>query len=352
MANVWALKAPGGKEANSFIRDSLRQGYSRFGWSYTDIADLTTLEEKGQRHELTEDESYFYSQASFLLKIEPEDWIVHVNVPHRGRCMAAKVTEKYSFDPSHNELGAGDYAKGGDFRHRIGIDPKSIMEFDRNDVNVLPSISRRLKLQGRYWRIHAVSDFMTTLNNLQERTADNHEIDSLGLHYLRGDLEAIYATITDSIHKHHPGKSLEELIARVFEGMDQVENVKRNGSGWKSDFGADLIIDYTSGLPLSGLKKVERLVVQVKSYQGEHVEQSAVKQIKTAIRKFKADAGLIVSTAQPSEAILRSIAQASDELSQNEETGEAGRPIPIELIAGADVAKFLIRYGSDLILNY
>ncbi|MCF7939390.1 MAG: restriction endonuclease [Spirochaetales bacterium] len=348
MTQVWAFKAPDRGKAGKFIEKSIREGFSRFGWSYKETANLDVIDQKSW-DEMGDEESYFYSNSAFLLKISPGDWIVHVNLPKWGFCMAAQVIGNYSFDPEHNDLGMDDYSEGGDFRHRIPIDKNTLVIFSRNDENVLPSISRRLKLQGRYWRIHAVSDFLRTIENLNNKDVNREEIEDVGLYYLKEDLEKNYASITQLIHKHHPGKSLEELIAKVFERMDQVENVKRNGSGWKTDYGADLIVDYTSGLPLPGLKKTEKLVVQIKSYKGSHVEQSAVYQIKTAIKKFNADAGMIVSTAEPSGEVLEAVENTSNELT---EEMKMEKPIPIEVVAGSDVAKFLLRYGHDLVIDY
>jgi hypothetical protein len=288
---------------------------------------------------MTSEEIYFYSNASFLLQIREGDWIVHVNVPEWGLCTAANVTGRYSFDPAQNSIGP-DYSNGGDFRHRIPVEPNTVIVFDRNDINVLPSVSRRLKLQGRYWRIHAYNDFLESIENVKIARVDVSSIPYPELYHLKKDLEKEFDSITFYIHKSHPEKKLEEFVAQIFDRMDQVANVQRNGSGWKSDYGADLIVDYTSGLPLAGLSKEEKLVVQVKSYSGEHVNLEAVEQIRMAIDKFEADAGLIVSTAKSSDNLEKAISSLSEKLGK-----------PVELIAGADVAKFLFRYGADLVIG-
>lgn len=338
MQKVWALKAPDRSEALQYVLESVRAGYSRFGWSYTDNANLHLLDSKSWE-DMTEQESALYSQSAFLLQIEEDDWIVHVNVPDWGQCVAARVTGRYEFDQQHNSIGQ-DYSHGGDFRHRIPVNPDTVIIFDRNDVNVLPSISRRLKLQGRYWRIHAVEDFLESIRNVESGRVDISTIPYPELFYLKNDLESEFASITEQIHRNHPEKKLEEFVARVFERMNQVVNVKRNGAGWGTDYGADLIVDFTSGLPLPGLSKNEKLVVQIKSYEGQHVDLEAVTQIRTAIERFRADAGLIVSTAQPTPDLQRAISELSDKLEK-----------PVDLVAGSDVAKFLFRYGADLVLD-
>ncbi|AFG36955.1 restriction endonuclease [Spirochaeta africana] len=347
MANVWALKAPDQSSKGKFVTDSVKSGVSRFGWSYIDNADLRNLSQKDW-NAMTDSEAHIYSNSAFLMDIEPGDWIVHVNLPNWGECMAARVSAKYYFDPEKNELGK-EYSQGGDFRHCIPIDTSSLVIFNRNNKNVLPQISRRLKLQGRYWRIYAVKDFIKSIDNLREGKADKEEISDVGIYYLKDDLEKSFASITKAIHKNHPGKKLEELIAQIFENMDGVINVKRNGSGWKSDHGADLIVDYSTGLPLTGLQKTEKLVVQIKSYTGSHVDVSAVHQIKQAIKRFGADAALIVSTAEPTDSIRIEIENAIEEIKSANEESE--KIIPIELIAGNDVAKLLLRYGQNLLFE-
>ncbi len=97
---------------------------------------------------------------------------------------------------------------------------------------------------------------------------------------------------------------------------------------------------YNSGIEILDLNKEDTLVVQVKSYEGEHWNTNAVAQIKTAIETFDANAGMIITTARTTENIEREIEKASNELN-----------IPISLIAGENVAKFVLKYGKDLLFD-
>jgi len=142
---IWAFKGPttadyAGEEeyqqVTHFLNTSFRNGIARFGWSYIDGADLHKLNPKPFA-EMDEDETECWNKARFLLDIEPGDWIVQINIPYWGACVAGKVTESYSFEQKENEV--------GDFRHMISIDPASVVEFERNGDAVLPIISRRLQ---------------------------------------------------------------------------------------------------------------------------------------------------------------------------------------------------------------
>ncbi len=327
--NVWAFNKPG-DEAISYIYDSVRKGASRFGWSYTDAADLLKLEEKSWE-EMNEAETDCYKTACFLTEIEIGDWIVHINVPEWGKCTAAKVSGGYKFDTEGNEF--------EDYLHMIEVDPSSIIVFDRNDPNVLPNVSSKLKLRGNHWHIYCVDDFIETIKNLKDNKVKVSK-DGYGEYHLKNDIETTFKSITKLIHKNFPGKNLEYFIAKIIERMPNVREVKVNGSGWKSDFGADILVTYNSGLEILDLEKEEILVVQVKSYEGQHYDLHAVEQIKAAIEKFEASMGLIITTAETTHEIEKAVETLSKNLKK-----------PISIISGADVAKFLIKYASDLIIN-
>lgn len=63
-------------------------------------------------------------------------------------------------------------------------------------------------------------------------------------------------------------------------------------------------------------------------------------QIKTAIKTFSANAGMIIATAKSTDNIEKEIEKVSDELE-----------IPISLIIRENVAKFVLKYGKDLLFN-
>jgi len=348
---IYALKGPSSedydqdklKEIQQFLSDSIKNGVSRFGWSYIDTADLTTLQTK-RLQEMDEKEKNCWAKANFLLGVQKGDWIVHINLPYWGACLAGQVIETYSFEQNGNYL--------GDYRHLLKLDKNTIVEFERNDDGVLPIISSRLKLQGRYWTIQYIDEFLQTIKNVKEESLGKKENESIGIFYLKKELSPLLKNMTDMIQKTHPAGKLENLIAEVFRKIPGVVDVSEYGKhkGWGTDSGADLIVTYKSGLSISNLEKEEKLVVQVKSYTGKHFETNAVKQIETAIKKFQANAGLIITTAESTDNLEIKIENLSNQLSRPEQDGGLNKPIPIGLIAGEEVAKFVLKYGGQLIL--
>jgi len=163
---VYALKGPSSEdydnekleEIQEFLTDSVKNGVSRFGWSYIDSADLTKLQDK-EWQEMNEAEIICWTMANFLLGVEKGDWIVHINLPYLGACLAGQISETYSFEENDNDF--------NDYRHLLKLDKKTIVEFERNDDGVLPIISSRLKLQGRYWTIQYVEEFLQTIKNVK-----------------------------------------------------------------------------------------------------------------------------------------------------------------------------------------
>ncbi len=323
---IWAFNFPGNQYVD-FINKSLKQGISRFGWGFIDSADLRTLSEK-HWSDMTEDEMIIFKKASFLRNIKKGDWIVHINIPKIGRVTAGQVVEDYNFEEQNNEI--------SDFRHFFKLDLNSIVEFNRNNPNVHPLISRSLKLRGRYWRISAENEFFESLENIKNNVVSIEGNSSIGLYYFKNALEPILKSVSTSIHNTHPEKKLEPFLATIFRNIPNVVEVKVNGSGWGTDFGADLIVKYNTGIELLDLIKEEILVVQIKSYEGNHIKLDAVSQIKTAIQKFEANYGIIISTAESTENLEIEIEKVEKDIN-----------VPIRLIAGVDVAKFVLKYGTD-----
>jgi hypothetical protein len=338
---IWALKGPSSddydqeeySEVLKYLSDSIRKGTSRFGWGSIDTADLTKLRDKPWQ-EMTEEEQHCWSKANFLLEVKKGDWVVHINLPYWGACFAGQVIEEYSFDRLDKD-GVGDYG------HTLKLDPKSIVEFERNDDAVLPIIGSRLKLQGRYWRIQYEKEFLQTIQNIRAESLGKKSNESVGVFYLKQDLTPLLKDITKKIQKAHPAGKLESFIAEVLRKVPNVISVTEHGKhkGWGTDNGADLIVNYESGLSFSNLEKQEKLVVQVKSFTGEHWETNAVNQIGEALNEFEAAAGLIITTAESTKNLEEAIETLSSKLNK-----------PIGLIAGQEVAKFVLKYGGELIL--
>lgn len=326
---IWAFKAPTEKEKIAFLNESIKNGTSRFGWSYTDRLDLNETN-PAIISNLTDDEKKCKKNTFFLLNIVKDDWIVHVNLPYKGMCTACKVTESYSFEKTNNKL--------GDFRHLIKIDTETLIEFDRNATGVLPIISQRLKLQGKFWRIYYETQFLETITNLTTKADISLENQTIGLHYFKKELEPFLKNITHQIHTTHPNHKLEHLIAEVFRKIPNVIKVIENGKGWGTDYGADVIVTYKTGLAIDFLENEEILVIQVKSFNGAHNDLNCVNQLEVAMEKYQANAGMLITTGEASAQLETAI----EELRSKTEK-------PIVIVAGADVAKFLFTYGTKLI---
>ncbi|MEI7732890.1 MAG: restriction endonuclease [Verrucomicrobiota bacterium] len=329
---IWAFNKPN-DENISFVYESVLKGRSHFGWSYVPTADLRQLEPRPWA-ELSPEETDCFKKSNFLLRINPGDWIVHINVPSYGRCVAARVTGTYEFATE---------VPFGDFRHYIPVDPATVIPFDRTSPNVLPIIEQKLKLRGRHWRIHAKEEFLQSIENLKGNKVSVDDGVTKQLSYLRQQFDTHLQEITSCIHKTHLRKHLEDLVAQIFQRIPSVSAVKVNGSRYGTDYGADVIVEYKIGLPLPGLERDGVLVVQVKSYEDHHWETVAVDQLETAIEKYGATAGLLVTTGAPTEQLTEAIDKLRDKV--------AAKGVDVGIVAGCDVARFMLRFGGDVILG-
>ena len=102
-----------------------------------------------------------------------------------------------------------------------------------------------------------------------------------------------------------------------------------------------LALDYNndSGLPLTGLEQQNILVVQVKSYEGEHWETNAVDEIRTGMETYDGDAGILITTALASSTVIEAIDRLSEEIGK-----------PVSILSGRDVAKFVLKYLPEKFL--
>lgn len=127
---------------------------------------------------------------------------------------------------------------------------------------------------------------------------------------------------------------MEDVLKRV-SGVEEIR-----WQGGRSDHGADLLVRFENEHPIPGLVRQEILVVQVKSFTGEHIDAGAVEDIERAFQYYPdATMGLIVSTAESAGMDLR------NRLDQLQE--ESGKPV--SLLIGADLAAFVLRFGGDLL---
>lgn len=252
---IWAFQDPKGyPNSAKYVADALGKGESRFGWGYVPTADLRVLKDKAWQ-KMSKKEQNCWSQAQFLLGIKPDDWVVHVNIPSYGECTAAQVTGEYRFDLDPNL---------GDFGHCFPVDLSTKITFDRNDPSIHPRVN--LRPRKRYGRVYCEDEFFESLKALKAGGVAVEEGDTKEKVFLRKEISVPLRTISELIHRSHRAKTLEYLVREIFEKIPGVTSVKVNGSGWGTDYGADVIVHYETGLPFADLKKSEILVVQVKSY--------------------------------------------------------------------------------------
>ena len=288
-------------EGKKFIIDSLKEGKSRFG--------------------------YRRDNTPALDRIKKGDWIVHKNTPIWGRCIAAQATGTLQYDEGE------EY-----FIRYIPIDTSTIIEFDRNDPNVTPTISGKLKLQGSIYRVMPPTEFLDSIENLKGKTYDAVPKEDKNTKHLQDDiLSSILPELTLKIHEMNRGKDFERFLHKVFYGIPHTLSIE-NGFGWKSDHGADLIVKFEN--PVIGINLTSKLVVQAKSYEGDHNDTGAIDQVVTGIKKLGADAGLLITTGNLTDKLAKYAEVMSKKIGKE-----------ISIIAGTDVAKFILRYAPDLLIG-
>ncbi|MGA9796688.1 MAG: restriction endonuclease [Rhizomicrobium sp.] len=323
-ARVVAIKGDPDNPALQF--DSLQKGEGRYGWSASDTVDLRNLQRQIEASgwgSLTDEQKESYSYAAFLLQLKENDYVIFVNVPEWGKCTFARVSEPYYFQ--HEDE---------DFNHRFGVDTNSIRTFDRNDADVHPFLSARLKLRGAHWEIYAREEFDSLIGVLANRAGNERSRSHIdNLTFLLNEIRPQLKEVTRSIHHTHPNYDLEVFVERIFKLMPGIREVRRQGGA--GDHGADILVTYTSGLPIPSLQNEETCVVQIKSFSGEHWDTQAVDDIGRAFERYPdATRGLIISTADDSSPALE---VALDRLKQV--TGKM-----VHLLIGADLAVLFLRF--------
>jgi hypothetical protein len=312
---VWAFAKVTDNNARKLVYESIKKGKSRFGWG---SKDKDNLRDK------------WNGKQGFLLSIKKDDWIVHVNSPEWGKCVAVQVLGEYEFD----EGVQCDW--GVDFRHVIPVNAETIVEFKRRNNNILPTVN--LNPRQRYHRVHAVNDFLQSIENFKKGGVQLSDGETKEIYHLKKKTNETLQQITNLIHNTHRGKELERFFAQVFRKIHNVVDVNENGFGYKTDNGADLIL--TTQVSIASIEFENKIVVQLKSFVGSHYELSAIDQVVTGIKYYNADAGIIITTARKTEELETEIQKRSDEIDK-----------PIDLIAGDDVAKFVIKHAKDLVFK-
>lgn len=232
---IYAIKNPDGEDRVQRVQqifDSLNNGESRFGWSFVETADMRELKQRVQQHgwdDLTAEEVDCHH--GFLLEIKPGDYVVHINVPEWGQCTLARVTSGYEFRYEDN-----------DFNHRLGVDPKSVIPFDRNDAIVPNYLSARLKLRGRWWHVYAEEEFNQLLIALGQDLEPRQKTLEDDLQELSKATRPLLERVSEQISRTHPNKKLENLMKEVLGGVPGVKAVRQQSG--RSDHGADLLVEF------------------------------------------------------------------------------------------------------------
>jgi hypothetical protein len=297
----------------SWFMKKFKKGRSRFGiWNQA----------KSLREE-------YYGPNRLLLEIHKGDWIVHINMPEYGKCVAVRAADEYQFDPGIK------CSWGTDFNNLILNDPGTIVKFDRRDINVLPSVN--LSPRRRIERVYQVADFLESLNNLKQKKfrADSEESSS-SIH-LKNRLSKLLPEITAAIHEMNKSKEFERFLHKIFSSLPNTKSTP-NGFGWKTDNGADLLVEFWN--PILGIDFTNKLVVQAKSYKGDYFDLNAIDQIVEGITKFEADGGLLITTANKTQLLEDYIQKKSEELKK-----------PIYLIAGTEVAEFVLKHAPEMLFT-
>ena len=157
-------------------------------------------------------------------------------------------------------------------------------------------------------------------------------------YHLKEKTESYLSEIAQLIHEMCRSKQLERFLAKVFRKIPGVIDVRENGFGWGTDFGADLIVTMSSSL--CNLEFENKIIVQVKSFEGTHNDLEAVQQVVTGIDKYDGTAGMLITTAVKSEELENRVQEASEKIGK-----------PIDLLACDDVAKFVIRHAPDMLFK-
>jgi restriction endonuclease Mrr len=312
---VYAFAKIDDQDARLKVYEEIKNGKSRFGM-WDQVASL-------------KEPSYWYGKNAILLRIKEGDWIVHVNLPSYGKCVAVKTTGEYGFDEGllcH---------WGKDFNNFIPVDPQTMIEFDRNNSNVLPTVN--LAPRRRAQRVLAVADFLTSIENLKEGKFDSTTKQDKGIKHLQDKITKLLPTITSHIQEMNRSKEFERFLDRIFKGMPNTVSIQ-NGFGWRTDHGADLIVEFEN--PIIGVNVTTKLVVQAKSYSGQHFDTNAIDQIVEGIEKYNADAGLLITTATETEILEEYLRKKTEEIGKT-----------IDVIAGNEVAKFVLRYAPELLIG-
>lgn len=310
---VFAFAKIDDQDARLKVYEEIKNGKSRFGmWEQT-----KSLREN------------WFGKNAILLRVKEGDWIVYVNMPSYGKCVAVKAIGEYGFDEG---IKCG---WGNDFNNYIPVDTQTLIEFDRNNPNIIPSVN--LAPRKRAQRVLQVNDFLASIENLKDRKYDSTKKADKSITHLQEKVSKLLPQITAHIQEMNKSKEFERFLHRIFSSMPNTISIQ-NGFGWRTDNGADLLVEFEN--PIIGVNVTTKLIVQAKSYSGQHFDTNAIDQIVEGIKKYNADAGLLITTANETEVLEEYLRKKSEEIGKT-----------IDVIAGNEVAKFVLRYAPELLIG-
>ena len=194
---IYALRVADNVGVVGKVFNSLQGGEGRFRLSYVPTADLRKLRERindfGWQSLSNKGEQECYQD--FLLDLRDGDHVVYINVPEWGQCTLAKVAGEYKWRYEDD-----------DFNHRFPVYPKSVRAFDRNADNVAAALSRRLKLQGRWWRVYAQEEFDRLLESLRAGAVAGPRTAETNVEELAKQLRPTLTEIAGKIQRTHPAR--------------------------------------------------------------------------------------------------------------------------------------------------
>ena len=386
---IYAYGEPKGNQ--QFVYDSLvKDGISRFLWSWYHDSNLKRLRNV-PRDQMTADEQATWSKGHRLLDFRVGDWVLHKNVPEWGQITTARLSSEYFYQaemPAQHQDGrqcfrvdkvftfTNDYTEQGlhkvlyneiagkqgalyqvtcdrEFYETIialKVKLKDKTEFklddvDRRNIKACGGVSK--KVFDSSWKNH----FKREVYELLERNNLLNDVAKIIKRYTNPDernraicdlfeRNGLLGDLTTIIQRSHPRKILEGFVAKVLRKIYPNDTVFENGSGWKSDHGADLIV----GNLIDGTSIIYRpLVIQVKSYVGEvdapRCIDNIVAQLEDAIKYYSANDAILITTGYSTPALEAAIEKLENDMNTD-----------IDIIAGDDFARLVLRStGLDLL---
>lgn len=310
------------------LYEEIKKGRARLGYGWYDGADLRQIKVKIEKKgwdALSKNEKCTWGHTGFIFDYEVKvgDYFVYINMPDYDKCSVVRIVEGpegiYTF------TNIWDKNKENNFRHAVSCE--FIGTFDRNSLIVHPYLRRRLGQPRAWYRIFAKKEFEELLVSLETGVKGKSDKERLEEH-----IDKHLVEIVKEVNRNFPGKKLEDLLLEVYRKVPNVKEVRKG----PDINGADLEIEFETGLSDGGLQNIEFCAVQVKSYEGKMWFTEAIDDLKRAFASNpKYTCGLIVSTALE---MTEEFEEKMDALRKEKN---------VDILLGKDLAYFLTKYGID-----